>query len=84
MDTILLIGLTLVLFPLSFVAGERVPRRGRLALLLFLALVSATRFVELVRVGGRPVATLLFAVLAVAFVVGAWRHNRQKVVAPGD
>jgi uncharacterized membrane protein YhaH (DUF805 family) len=83
METIFLIVLLLVLWPLSFLAGRRVPERGKLFLLLLLAFACVVRFVQLVRVGHEPIASVLFAVLAVAFLWGAVRHGRRNAANPG-
>ena len=83
MDTILLGGLMLILWPLSVVAGKRVPERGKLFLLLFLAFVSAMRVAWLVTAGGITVPSVVFVVLTAVFILGAVRQQRRMAPKAG-
>lgn len=78
MEVLVLVVLMLALWPASFAARGHVPPRMRLFISLFLAFVSIERFVLLARGGGEPIATMVFAVIAVIFLVDAWRWFSQR------
>jgi hypothetical protein len=78
METVLLIGLILVLWPFTFVFGRSIPTRVRLFLILFLALVSGARFIQLARTGDQIVAECIFAALTIVFIISAMRQWRRR------
>jgi len=78
MSRVVLAVLIVGVWLFSLVLRKQVPRRGRLLLLLFLALVSAVRLAGLIENGGALGATVLHAVLVIIFALGALRMLRSS------